>query len=144
MAVALANLQEALRRNVAFPDRWCDVGEALLLLGRTEDARYSFSQAVALGPQSPPVFWRAAMFYTQIQEPRRSQEYMEKLLELMPQYKQLVFDKYVSTRTDVLNSLEYCIPQKSQLPQDYLRYLLTKDLTLTELQKAWGWMQDHS
>src|SRR5205823_3982677 len=38
MAVALANLQEALRRNVAFPDRWCDVGEALLLLGRTEDA----------------------------------------------------------------------------------------------------------
>ena len=31
---ALTNLQEALRRNVASPDRWCDVGEALLSAGR--------------------------------------------------------------------------------------------------------------
>jgi len=144
MTVALANLQEALRRNVAFPDRWCDVGEALLHLGRTEDARHSFSQAVALGPQSPLVFWRTAMFYTQIQEPRRSQEYMEKLLELMPQYKQLVFDTYMSARADVLDSLEYGIPQKSQLPQDYFRYLLMQDLPLPGLKKAWEWLQGHS
>jgi tetratricopeptide (TPR) repeat protein len=144
MAVALANLQEALRRNVSFPDRWCDVGEALLRLGRTEEARYSFSQAIALGPQSPPVFWRAAMFYTQIQELRRSQEYMGKLLELMPEYKQLVYSTYVSDRMDVLDSLEYGIPQKSQLRQDYFRYLLMQDLPLADLKKAWEWLQDHS
>ena len=144
MAVALANLQEALRQNVASPDRWLDVGEALLHLGRTDEAKHCFSQAVALGPQSPQVFWRTAQFYAQIQEPHRSQEYMGKLLELMPQYEQLVFSTYLSGGADVLDPLEYGIPRKSQLPQDYYRYLLTQDLALNDLKKAWEWLQDHS
>src|SRR5437762_7657711 len=63
-AVALANLQEALRRNVASPYRWCDVGEALLAAGRIKEARYCVVRAVELGPQIPPVLWRAAQFYT--------------------------------------------------------------------------------
>jgi hypothetical protein len=69
---------------------------------------------------------------------------MEKLLEHMPQYKELVFNTYMSARTDVLDSLEYGIPQKSQLPQDYFRYLLMQDLPLPDLKKAWEWLQDHS
>src|SRR5436853_7408072 len=36
--VALANLQEALKRDVASPDRWCDLGEALSRLGWREEA----------------------------------------------------------------------------------------------------------
>ena len=65
VAVALENLEEALRRNVASPYRWCDVGEALLAAGRIEEARYCFIRAVELGPQISPVLWRTAQFYIQ-------------------------------------------------------------------------------
>src|SRR2546422_10361956 len=47
-AVALENLEEALRRNVASPYRWSDVGQALLSAGRIEEARYCFIRAVEL------------------------------------------------------------------------------------------------
>jgi hypothetical protein len=144
MAVALANLQEALRRNVASADRWCDLGEALLRLRRIDDARYSFAKGLALGPQNPSVYWRTAQFYAQIQEPRRSQEYMKNLLELMPQYRQFVFEKYVSGRTDVLDALQYGIPQHDQLPQDYLRYVQGQDLAFGDVKRAWHWLLEHS
>src|SRR5947209_3296086 len=110
---ALTNLQEALRRNVASPDRWCDVGEALLRLGRLEDAKYSFGRAVQLGPQSPPVFWRTAQFYSQIREARLSEGYMGKMLALVPQYEELVFGIYLADGRDVRDTLEYGIPRQS-------------------------------
>ena len=50
MVVLLATLQETLRRNVASPDRWCDLGEALLAVGRIQEAQYCFTRAVELGP----------------------------------------------------------------------------------------------
>ena len=49
---AVANLQEALRRNPASADRWCDLGEALLKSGQTEKARTCFSRALELGGES--------------------------------------------------------------------------------------------
>src|SRR2546425_4656213 len=141
---ALANLQEALRRNVASPDRWCDVGEALLRVGLVEDAKYSFGRAVQLGPQSPPVFWRTAQFYAQIQQPRLSEEYLGKMLALVPKYKELVFSMYLSEHRDVLDTLEYGIPRQSRLAQDYFRYILAHDNASEDVQKAWDWLQSHS
>src|SRR5205823_442000 len=88
--IMLANLQEALRRNVASPDRWCDAGDAFLRLGRIEEAKYCFARAVELGPQSPPVFWRTAQFYARVQESRLSEEYLGKMLALVPRYEELV------------------------------------------------------
>jgi hypothetical protein len=143
-AVALANLQEALRRNVASPYRWCDLGEALLDAGRTEEARYCFTRAVELGPQSPPVFWRMALFYARIQELNRSHEYLGKMLELVPEYKELVFSTYLSDRGNVLDTFEYGIPRQSRLAQDYFRYLLLHDAALGDIKKAWDWLQSHS
>jgi hypothetical protein len=143
-AVALANLQEALRRNVASPNRWCDVGEALLAAGRIDEARYCFTRAVELGPQSPPVFWRAALFYTRINEPNLSQEHMAKMLELVPEYRELAFQTYLANKNGVLETLEHGIPKGSALSQDYFRYLLTQDAAPQDLTKVWDWLEDHS
>jgi len=142
-SLALANLEEALRRNVASPVRWCDVGEALLRLGRIKEAKYCFQRALELGPQSPPVFWRTAQFYAQIQEPRLSQVYMGKVLALMPQYEELVFGAYVSGQRDVVDTLEYGIPRQSRLQQDYFRYVLVHDKA-ENAEKAWQWLERHS
>jgi len=141
---ALANLEEALRRNVASPNRWCDVGEALLRLGRIEKAKYCFARAVELGPQNPGVFWRTAQFYMRIQEPRPSQIYMGRMLALMPQYEELVFSTYLSNRRDVLDTLEYGIPPQSRLAQDYFRYLLVHDNASQNAEEAWEWLQSHA
>jgi hypothetical protein len=141
-AIALANLQEALRRNVSSPDRWCDFGEALLRLGRIEESRYSFARAVKLGPQSLSVFWRTAQFYTRIQEPRRSEEYLGRMLALAPKYEELVFSTYLSGRREVSDTLEYGVPRA--LAQDYFRYLLTHDASLENINQAWAWLQSHS
>jgi len=142
-AVALENLEEALRRNVASPYRWCDLGEALLAAGRIEEARYCFIRAVELGPQIPPVLWRAAQFYIQVHEPNRSQEYMGKMLELLPEYKELVFDAYFSNRGDVSDTLEHGFSPQSPLAKDYFRYLLVH-ATLEDVKKAWDWLKSHS
>jgi len=143
-AVALANLEEALRRNAASPDRWCDVGEALLDAGRTEEARYCFTRAVELGPQNPAVFWRTALFYARIQEPNRSHEYMGKMLELLPSYKDVVFATYFSDKGNILDTFEYGFPAQSRLSQDYFRFLLLHDAAPGDIKKAWDWLREHS
>jgi hypothetical protein len=144
MSAALADLQEALRRNAASPDRWCDLGERFLAAGRILDARYCFTRAIDLGPLSPPVFWRTAQFYARIQELHRSQEYMGKVLSFMPKYKGLVFETYLSTQADVVDTLEHGFVPESRFPQDYFRYLLEHNVTVEDTHKAWKWMKDHS
>src|SRR5207237_181693 len=108
------------------------------------DAQYCFARAVELGPQNPPVFWRTAQFYARIQEPVRSQEYLGKMLALVPEYKELVFDTYTSSKTDVIETLQHGIPQKSRLAQDYFRYLLVHNAASTDIRKAWDWLQSNS
>src|SRR5262249_6885668 len=54
-AVPAVELADVLRRDSAAPLRWCDLGEALLKSGQTEQAGYCFSTALALGPNIPPV-----------------------------------------------------------------------------------------
>lgn len=144
MEAALADLQEALRRNVASPDRWCDLGEALFAVGRIQEARYCFTRAVELGPQSPPVFWRTAQFYTQIHDTSRSQEYMGRLLSFMPAYADLVFGIYRSSGANIVDTFEHGFPQGSPLGQDYFRYLLGQNVSLADSRKAWDWFTSHS
>src|SRR5213593_4424217 len=62
LARAEARFQEALRRNPASADRWCDLGEAWLKSGLTEKARTCFSRALDLGAESIQILWRAGSF----------------------------------------------------------------------------------
>jgi len=140
---AIATLQEALRRDVGSADRWCDLGDAFLAAGRVQEAEYSFKRAVALAPQSPPVFWRAAQFYSRTHELARSQEYLGKMLALVPKYKELVFDIYAAPGSDVVAAFESGIPREGPLAQDYFRYLLTHNASLQDVKRAWEWVQQH-
>ena len=143
-AAAVANLQEALRRSVADPDRWVALGDAFFEAGRVQEAQYCFTRAVDLGPQNPPSFWRTAQFYARIQQPVRSQEYLGKMLALLPEYKELVFDTYISSGSDVIETFQHGIPPKSHLAQDYFRYLLAHNAALADIRKAWDWLQRNS
>jgi tetratricopeptide (TPR) repeat protein len=137
----LANLQEALRRNVVSPYRWSDLGQAFLSLGRREEAGYCFARALELGPQSPPILWRAALFYSRVKDPNRSTEYMGKMLLLAPDYKELIFN--IFSRRHIADTLEYGFPLQSPIVQDYFRYLLTH-AKVEDVKTAWEWLQNHS
>lgn len=139
--LTLANLQEALRRNVVSPYRWSDLGQAFLSLGRREEASYCFAQALELGPAIPPVLWRAALFYSRVKNTNRSTEYMGKMLVLAPDYKELVFS--IFSRRRIADTLEYGFPLQRPIVQDYFRYLLTHAKP-EDVNTAWEWLENHS
>lgn len=142
-ALAVANLREALRRNVTSPYRWADLGQAFLSLDQTAEAQYCFMRAVQLGPRVPPILWRTALFYLDIQDLNRSQEYLSKMLEVAPDYKELVFGLYLSSPRGVVDTFEFGIRQQGRMAQDYFRYLLGHAPS-EDVDKAWSWLQDHS
>ena len=142
-AIAVANLREALRRNVASPYRWADLGQAFLNLDQTAEAQYCFMRAVELGPRIPPILWRTARFYLDIQDINRSQEYLGRMLEAAPDYKDLVFGLYLSSPRGVADSFEFGIRRQGRVAQDYFRYLLGHAPS-EDVGKAWSWLQDHS
>lgn len=57
-----------VRRDPAAPERWEDYGEALRTVGRVDEARYAFDQAVRLAPRTPSTLLMAADFHFDIGE----------------------------------------------------------------------------
>jgi tetratricopeptide (TPR) repeat protein len=143
-ATALAFRLEAVRRNSASPNRWSELGEALLANGRVEEARYSFDRAIELGPQNAPVLWRTALFHSSIDEPNRGHEHIRKMLNLVPEYEKLAFDTFMSSGSTLPDILEHGIPRDGEFGRDFFRYLLSRNAPLPDLQTAWLWLEDHS
>jgi len=140
MPVVLANLQEALRRNVVSPNRSCDLGQVLRQARRIDEARYCYSEAMELGSRNPPVLWKTALFYMRIKEQRNTLKYMAQLLELAPEYKDLIFYIYVVNIRNVADTLEFGIPKQRQIAQDYFRYIVNKG-PAKDVKKSWNWMK---
>ena len=82
---------EAIKRDPAAPHRWCDLGDAFLLAGRAEEARYCFSNALALGPEIPPILVRSASFYHALQEDERALKLGARVLEKSDVYQSYHF-----------------------------------------------------
>jgi tetratricopeptide (TPR) repeat protein len=141
--LGLATLQETLRRNPASPQRWSEFGETLVKAGKRSEAEYAFRRAVDLGSQSPPVLWRAGLFYLRNKQERHGMELMARLLDLAPEYRTVVFNLYLFYQSDVCDALEFGITRQSRLGQDYFRYLL-KRASEEDINKAWECVQQHS
>ncbi len=58
------------------------MGEALQKAGRTDDARYSFSRALALGPNSTPTLLMAADFHFDLGEEPIAFPFLKRILEI--------------------------------------------------------------
>lgn len=75
---------EALRQDMASPQRWADLAEALLHAKRPGEARYCIARAVALGPHLPPVLLRAMNFYVLAGDREPAREASEAALRAAP------------------------------------------------------------
>lgn len=139
----VAEFEEALRRDPAYPYRWCDVGAALLAAGDTAKARECFSRGVERGPNSPPILMRAARFSLDTRDKRQALQYMSKILQMTPAYDQQIFRSYTRAAFPAEEVLHYGLPEDRRAVQSYLEYALSLP-TLEHAEKSWNWAVSRS
>jgi len=137
-AVPETMLLEAIRRDPAAPQRWCDLGEAMLKSGNIAQARYCFSNAVALAPNIPPVLQRAAAFYWGIHDDEKALQEMAHILERTDSFDDVIFDWYVTQKIGVREILRD-FPSGPRAAQAYLRYLINID-DASDAATVWNWI----
>jgi tetratricopeptide (TPR) repeat protein len=123
-AVPNSELLEAVRRDAAAPQRWCDLGESMLKIGETGQARYCFSRALALGPDIPYMLVRAADFHFSLHENREGLELTARALALDSGYWDVVFGDYEQKGIRVDDVLRFGLPQGANVSKAFLRRLL--------------------
>jgi len=140
--VPVPALLTALRREPNAPDRWCDLGDAMLHTGRLADAGYCFRTALQLAPDIPPVQMRAADYYYRLHQAGRALEQRARILKNTYTYDALTFDWYAQKKIPVSMILAHGFPQSTHLAQSYLRYLMAGD-SVTDAAEAWAWALSH-
>ena len=119
-----ADAREFLRRDPASPHRWADLAESLMVASQVDLARYCFARAVDLGPNIPPVLWRAAVFYASQGETRKALQNSSRLLRKSTLDDRAVFDWYTDRSLPFEEILQYGIPPDPRSTRAYVRYLI--------------------
>jgi len=138
----VAGLREALRQDPASPYRWCDLADGFLEAGQREKARYCFEQARGLAPNIPPIWMRAMFFYLQGEETAAALDSSARVLKIVPDYDEVIFnyyDRFVPTVAEVLPHLG----DNGRAGQAYFRHLL-KSGTTEDAAIAWTWLRGRS
>ncbi len=137
--VPIADLLETVRRDPAAPGRWGDLGEAMLKAGRVEQARTCFANALALGPNIPPVLLRTATFYYDAGEHKRALAQSSRVLENTDAYDADIFDWYSETKMPVAEILGNGLPSEKRASRAYLRYLMSAG-AVDDATSVWNWL----
>ena len=138
-AQALDAFREALRRDPASSDRWCDLAAALAQYGRTKEAGYCYDRALQLAPNSPQVWLRAANFSFSIGENQKALGEYARVVQITPVYEPVVFSYYGLMDLPVSEILERGIPADRGVAQAYFLNLLGAG-TEPDVKQAWRWM----
>jgi O-antigen ligase len=137
-AIPLERFRELLRRDPASPGRWCDLGEALWKSGDIEKARYCYSQALALGPNIPPILSAVADFCFAVGENSTALGDLSRVLSETPSYDPSIFDLYEEKKISCDDVLRSGLPDRRS-SQAYLRHLLSgKNTPCAE--STWKWI----
>jgi hypothetical protein len=87
-----------------------------------EEARYCYSNALALSPEIPPVLLRSAKFYHAVRADEVALKLGARLLEKSEVYRASMFDWYRDQKFSVNDVLCRGLPQGPTAAQSYLRY----------------------
>lgn len=135
---ALDAFREALRRDPASPDRWCDLAGALAQYGQNQQARYCYGRALALAPNSPQTWLRAANFSFGAGDNQTALVQYARVLKLTPVYEPVVFSYFGLMGLPLSEILERGIPAEPEVAQAYFRHLLGS-ASEKEVEEAWRW-----
>ena len=138
---ALHLFEQALKSDPAFPYRWSDLGEALLVARQPDRARYCFGRAVELAPHDPQIRLRAANFYFRSEEIEPALQMDSTVLQQLPDYDTMIFSSYVRLGGDIPHVLEVGIGSNARGAREFLRFLAPHS-DETTLDTVWRWMED--
>jgi hypothetical protein len=139
---ALALFQAAVTRDPGSAQRWCDLGDALVMSGDVAGGRYCFARAYELGRGSAPVVARDTQFYFGVGDPRRALDFGAQLLKLTRAYDQAIFQAYDWAALPAAEVLERGLPLDKTVGQRWFRHVL-QARTLHEAGDAWAWLAHH-
>lgn len=139
---SLASLVEAVKREPASPNRWGDLAEGLLREGHEDEARYCYSNALALGPQIPPILFRSANFYRVLRDDPRALGLGAQLMDKSDIYRPILLDWYRDQRFSVSDILSRGLPAEPRPAQAYLRYW-TAQGNVENAETTWNWILSH-
>ncbi len=135
---ALDAFREALRRDPASPDRWCDLAGALAQYGQNQEARYCYGRALELAPNSPQMWLRSANFSFGAGDNQKALVQYARVLRLTPVYEPVVFS-YLGLMDLPLSEIpDRRIPAEREVEQSFFRHLLGTG-TEKEIREAWRW-----
>ncbi len=149
LGLAKLGFSELLNRDVAFPDRWADLGDAYLAAGDLEKAGYCFSRTRELGPHSPQTLVRTGIFYFLSDQRQTALETMYRVLQLSGEFDTVAFKLYTEQVPELGEILKRGLPAEPRASQAFLRYLLDLDsgeraASLDYVRAVWDWIQEHS
>jgi hypothetical protein len=136
---ALALFQMAVMRDPGSAQRWCDLGDALVMNRDVARGRYCFARAYELGSGSAAVVARVAQFYFGVGDPRRGLDLGSRLLKLTRTYDQTIFQAYDWAALPAAEVLERGFPLNKSLGQSWFRHLLERG-ALDDAWTAWAWL----
>ena len=119
----------AVLTDPAAPERWCDFAESLP--PRLPLARYAMNRAVALGPASPFVLYRAAGF-----DPAAALPLLHRILDSTPEYDEVVFGFLDRLDLPAARVMETVLPPDARPARAWLRHLVEND-RLADSAAAW-------
>jgi tetratricopeptide (TPR) repeat protein len=128
---------------MAFPYRWCDLGQSLADSGQIDQADYCFARAAELGPHVPPILMRVANFYFAAQRHDKALMYASRVLVEGSAYDSLVFHTYSRLGVELKSILEYGIPEDRRAVQSFFKYMVQSG-SPAQVQQVWKWVAGHS
>lgn len=143
LEASLGYFKAAVRRDEASPFRWCDLADAYVASGDLDKARYCFSRARLLGPNSPVVRLRFASFSLHAGDPQRAIGIMSGLLKDEPRYDDIVFSYYQRIGLSVPEILERGMPVDSRPANQFFHRVLAAGAPAQAL-TVWRWICSHS
>lgn len=138
---AIGTFRTVLQRDPHDPNRWSDLGEALLEAGRKEEARYCYERVEALAPRVPPFLLRVANFHFLIGESRRALPITARILGMIPDYDAVIFSQYtrLAENADVL---QFGLPEDPRAARAWLRFAMEAG-RLADVERSWDWIAGH-
>jgi hypothetical protein len=123
-AAALRLFEVALAGDPASPYRWCDLGDALVVAGDLDRARFSFTRALELGTNLPPVLLRVADFDFGVEERQEALASAARILRLTSEYDGAVFQSYDWANLPAAEILDRGLPPGKRAAQAWFQHAL--------------------
>jgi hypothetical protein len=135
---AVQAARQALVLSPASAYRWCDLAEALLAAGERDRAASCFRRAVQLAPATPTVLLRAVYGATRLGDTKETLALGRRVLELVPDYDDVVYGVYLSSGIPIGEILQEAVPERAA-PGLFRCLLETGEAE--PVSSAWNWLR---